>query len=200
MAKIAPFQGIRYNPHKVGDLSKVVSQPYDRVRYGLQDQYYDLHPYNIVRITKGREYDSDSPRPQRLHPRPRLLPDLAGCRLPAARHRAGPLRLPPDLYPARWHRADPQGLCRRPGAGRVRRGHRPAPRAHPLRPQGGPPEPAAGHSGPTLGRSLCSTPTPRTGSTPCSTRPSPGARPTSTCASCSKRMCASRCGSSPIRR
>ena len=61
MAKIAPFQGIRYNPHKVGDLSKVVSQPYDRVRYGLQQQYYDLHPYNIVRIIKGKEYVSDGP-------------------------------------------------------------------------------------------------------------------------------------------
>jgi uncharacterized protein (DUF1015 family) len=61
MAKIAPFRGIRYNAHKVGDLSKVVSQPYDRVRYGLQEQYYDLHPYNIVRITKGKEYESDGP-------------------------------------------------------------------------------------------------------------------------------------------
>jgi uncharacterized protein (DUF1015 family) len=60
MAKIAPFQGIRYNHHKVGDLSKVVSQPYDRVRYGLQEQYYDLHPYNIVRIIKGRASDSDT--------------------------------------------------------------------------------------------------------------------------------------------
>ncbi len=60
MAKIAPFRGIRYNHHKVGDLSKVVSQPYDRVRYGLQDQYYDLHPYNIVRIIKGRAFDGDN--------------------------------------------------------------------------------------------------------------------------------------------
>jgi uncharacterized protein (DUF1015 family) len=60
MAKIAPFQGIRYNRHKVGDLSKVVTQPYDRVRYGLQDQYYDLHHYNIVRIIKGRAFDNDS--------------------------------------------------------------------------------------------------------------------------------------------
>ena len=61
MAKIAPFQGIRYNAHKVGNLSNVVSQPYDRVRYGLQDKYYDLHKYNIVRITKGREYRNDTP-------------------------------------------------------------------------------------------------------------------------------------------
>jgi uncharacterized protein (DUF1015 family) len=60
MAKIAPFQGIRYNAHKVGNLSDVVSQPYDRVRYGLQDQYYDLHRYNVVRITKGREHPDDT--------------------------------------------------------------------------------------------------------------------------------------------
>lgn len=60
MAKIAPFRGIRYNRHKVGDLSKVVSQPYDRVRYGLQDEYYNLHPYNVVRIIKGRAFGDDS--------------------------------------------------------------------------------------------------------------------------------------------
>jgi uncharacterized protein (DUF1015 family) len=61
MAKIAPFRGIRYNTNKVGDLSKVVSQPYDRVRYGLQDDYYDQHAYNIVRIIKGRAYETDKP-------------------------------------------------------------------------------------------------------------------------------------------
>ncbi|MGD8599007.1 MAG: DUF1015 domain-containing protein, partial [Anaerolineae bacterium] len=60
MANIAPFQGVRYNPHKIEDLSKAVSQPYDRVRYGLQDDYYNLHPYNIVRIIKGREMSGDN--------------------------------------------------------------------------------------------------------------------------------------------
>jgi len=59
MANIRPFRGVRYNPAVVEDLSRVVSQPYDRVRYGLQDKYYALHPKNIVRITKGREFDDD---------------------------------------------------------------------------------------------------------------------------------------------
>ena len=59
MATVKPFRGVRYNPNKVGDLSKVVTQPYDRVEHGLQDQYYDLHPYNIVRIIKGKEYPGD---------------------------------------------------------------------------------------------------------------------------------------------
>lgn len=61
MARIAPFRGIRYNAHKIENLSLVVSQPYDRVRYGLQAQYYDQHPYNIVRIIRGRELEGDRP-------------------------------------------------------------------------------------------------------------------------------------------
>ena len=59
MAKLKPFKGIRYNPEKVGDIATVISQPYDRVRYGLQDKYYDLNEYNIVRIIKGKEFDDD---------------------------------------------------------------------------------------------------------------------------------------------
>lgn len=71
MAKIAPFRGIRYNPNKVGDLSKVVSQPYDRIRYGLQDEYYNLHAYNIVRIIKGRQHESDTPDGENVYTRAR---------------------------------------------------------------------------------------------------------------------------------
>jgi uncharacterized protein (DUF1015 family) len=71
MAKIAPFRGIRFNPNKVDDLSRVVSQPYDRVRYGLQDEYYDLHPYNIVRIIKGREDKGDAPDGENVYTRAR---------------------------------------------------------------------------------------------------------------------------------
>ena len=61
MAKIASFQGIRYNPHKVGDLSRVVSQPYDRIGLDLQKKYYSLHPYNIVRLIRGEEFENDAP-------------------------------------------------------------------------------------------------------------------------------------------
>jgi uncharacterized protein (DUF1015 family) len=69
MAKIVPFRGIRYNRHKVQDLSQVVSQPYDRIRTDLQDRYYELHPYNIVRIIKGREFDSDAPDGENVYTR-----------------------------------------------------------------------------------------------------------------------------------
>lgn len=61
MATIKPFQGIRYNPEKIDRFDNVISQPYDRVRYGLQDEYYDLSDYSIVRVIKGKEFDDDNP-------------------------------------------------------------------------------------------------------------------------------------------
>ena len=60
MATIRPFRGVRYNPERISDLSAVISQPYDRVRHGLQDKYYDQSPYTIVRIIKGKELEGDS--------------------------------------------------------------------------------------------------------------------------------------------
>ena len=58
MATVKPFKGTRYN---VSQPSLVVSQPYDRVRYGLQQQYYDLSPHNVVRIIRGKEMPGDEP-------------------------------------------------------------------------------------------------------------------------------------------
>ncbi len=60
MATIRPFRGIRFNPARVTDLSRVVTQPYDRIRHGLQDAYYDLSDYTIARIIKGKEFPTDS--------------------------------------------------------------------------------------------------------------------------------------------
>jgi uncharacterized protein (DUF1015 family) len=60
MAIIKPFRGIRYNPERIDELSSVISQPYDRVRYGLQDQYYAQSDYTIVKIIKGKESATDN--------------------------------------------------------------------------------------------------------------------------------------------
>jgi uncharacterized protein (DUF1015 family) len=59
MATIKAFRGTRYNPQEIDSLSNVISQPYDRVRHGLQEKYYDQSPYNVVRIIKGREKEED---------------------------------------------------------------------------------------------------------------------------------------------
>jgi uncharacterized protein (DUF1015 family) len=58
MATIRPFRGVRYNTALV-DPSSVVSQPYDRVRYGLREQYYAQSPYNVVRLIRGRARADD---------------------------------------------------------------------------------------------------------------------------------------------
>jgi uncharacterized protein (DUF1015 family) len=60
MATTRPFRGVRYNPEKINDLSTVISQPYDRVRHGLQDKYYAQSPYTIVRIIKSKEEPGDN--------------------------------------------------------------------------------------------------------------------------------------------
>jgi len=60
MATIRPFKGIRYNSGRVDDLSSVISQPYDRVRHGLQDKYYEQSDYTVVKIIKGREFEGDN--------------------------------------------------------------------------------------------------------------------------------------------
>jgi uncharacterized protein (DUF1015 family) len=59
MATIAAFRGVRYNPIRVGNLSHVISQPYDRIGPELQQQYYDLHADNVVRLIKGKEFADD---------------------------------------------------------------------------------------------------------------------------------------------
>ncbi|MFN2129256.1 MAG: DUF1015 domain-containing protein [Anaerolineae bacterium] len=60
MATIRSFRAVRYNTRKV-DPSLVLSQPYDRIRYGLQERYYDRSPYNVVRIIRGKALPEDRP-------------------------------------------------------------------------------------------------------------------------------------------
>ena len=59
MAEIAPFEGIRYDQAVVGDLSKVVSPPYDIISPEDRVHYHRLHPNNFVRLILGEEFDGD---------------------------------------------------------------------------------------------------------------------------------------------
>ncbi|HIQ02260.1 MAG TPA: DUF1015 domain-containing protein [Anaerolineales bacterium] len=60
MAIVRPFRGLRYNVEKVGDLSKVITQPYDRIHEPQQARYYELSPYNFARIIRGKQTPADS--------------------------------------------------------------------------------------------------------------------------------------------
>ena len=61
MAVIKPFRGVRYNPDRILNMSAVISQPYDRIGDALEQEYYNLSPYNITRIILGHDEDSHLP-------------------------------------------------------------------------------------------------------------------------------------------
>jgi uncharacterized protein (DUF1015 family) len=51
---IAPFHGLRYDPARVGDLSLVVTPPYDVISPEARDAYHDRHPYSAIRLDLGK--------------------------------------------------------------------------------------------------------------------------------------------------
>src|SRR3972149_393017 len=60
MAEIVPFRGVLYNPAKVGDLNKVMAPPYDVISPKKQDELYERHPNNIIRIILGKTTPEDT--------------------------------------------------------------------------------------------------------------------------------------------
>jgi uncharacterized protein (DUF1015 family) len=61
MAVVKPFRGVHYDPQHFEDMQVVVSQPYDKIDGVFQQKYYDLSPYNIVRIILGKAETGDRP-------------------------------------------------------------------------------------------------------------------------------------------
>ena len=62
MAEIRSFRALYYNPERTRQLGEVVTQPYDKISSAMQERYYRLSPYNLVRIIKGREHPGDTPQ------------------------------------------------------------------------------------------------------------------------------------------
>ena len=60
MAHIEPFRAFRYNTDQVA-LSKVATQPYDKITPEMQERYYAASPYNLVRIILGKRLANDGP-------------------------------------------------------------------------------------------------------------------------------------------
>jgi len=60
MAKIFPFRGIRYNKAKIKNLSKVMSPPYDIVSPSMQEFYYQLSDFNVIKLILGKEFTGDT--------------------------------------------------------------------------------------------------------------------------------------------
>ncbi|MFZ3106027.1 MAG: DUF1015 family protein, partial [Candidatus Hydromicrobium sp.] len=50
MVDILPFNGLIYNENKIGNISQVISPPYDVVSPTLKKKLYNAHPYNIINL------------------------------------------------------------------------------------------------------------------------------------------------------
>jgi uncharacterized protein (DUF1015 family) len=69
MPKVYPFRAVTYDAARVGSLDAVVTQPYDKIDAALQEEYYRRSPYNIIRITKGKDLPGDDGKRQNKYRR-----------------------------------------------------------------------------------------------------------------------------------
>ena len=60
MAVVAPFKGMTYNLNKITHLERVVTPPYDVISEREQEEYYEIDPYNIIRLILGKRKIGDS--------------------------------------------------------------------------------------------------------------------------------------------
>ena len=60
MANILPFKGIFYNREKIKELSQVLAPPYDIISSEAQERYYQMSPYNIIRLILGKKFPGDN--------------------------------------------------------------------------------------------------------------------------------------------
>ena len=60
MAVVAPFKGMTYNLNKITHVERVVTPPYDVISEREQDEYYEIDPYNVIRLILGKRKIGDS--------------------------------------------------------------------------------------------------------------------------------------------
>ena len=65
MVEVLPFKGITYNAEKIKELDKVMAPPYDIISKDLQNQLYEKHPNNFVRLTLNKIEPNDSEKNNR---------------------------------------------------------------------------------------------------------------------------------------
>lgn len=60
MVEVLPFRGFTYNKDKIESLDDVMSPPYDIISPDMQEELYEKHPYNFVRLILGKQYPDDT--------------------------------------------------------------------------------------------------------------------------------------------
>jgi len=61
VAQVVPFRGMYFDTAKVGDLSKVVTPPYDVIRPEEREAFATLHPHNMVHLILPAALPGDNP-------------------------------------------------------------------------------------------------------------------------------------------
>jgi uncharacterized protein (DUF1015 family) len=73
MPQIQALRGIRYDLGHVGSLSNVIAPPYDVIDASLQQQLYDKHPANVVRLILNRDEAGDNEHSNRYTRAARIM-------------------------------------------------------------------------------------------------------------------------------
>ena len=60
MAVIIPFRGVRYNTQKAGEMTALITPPYDVINEEEQKLFYEKSPYNVIRLEYGESRNNDS--------------------------------------------------------------------------------------------------------------------------------------------
>jgi uncharacterized protein (DUF1015 family) len=63
--EIKPFAGYRYHVEKIGSLDDVVAPPYDVIDELFQEELYQRHPNNVVRLILEKMFPADTPADNR---------------------------------------------------------------------------------------------------------------------------------------
>jgi len=61
VAQVVPFRGMYFDTAKVGDLSRVVTPPYDVIRPDEREAFAAMHPHNMVHLILPPARPGDSP-------------------------------------------------------------------------------------------------------------------------------------------
>jgi uncharacterized protein (DUF1015 family) len=60
MVRVFPFEGILYNKKLLKKLDKVFAPPYDVISPEEQDQFYNAHDFNYIRLILGKDFPGDT--------------------------------------------------------------------------------------------------------------------------------------------
>jgi uncharacterized protein (DUF1015 family) len=59
MAEVKPFKGVLYNTKHIDDPAEVIAPPYDVISSAYQDDLYQRHPNNVIRLILGKSEPED---------------------------------------------------------------------------------------------------------------------------------------------